>query len=269
MTKERYTRVRSKNYSCASLRHNEKGIGPFPIRSLVRFGSTTPTEMIFPKSYGKYDIIEVNSVESIQNSRSKLLMKECFATNKVKQSEWALPDNKDKLNNMKFPLLAKRIFGYKGKGMVKLDNLEQLEEFIANTNLEGYYFEKFFNGSREYRLHVAEDGCFMSWRKLRKKETPDDKRWYFNSDYCNWVGETHDLFNKPANWDNMVNESVKALKSVGLDIGCVDLRCQSSGKTNPEFIIVEINSAPSLAEQGVEAYREKIYDIINDKINTK
>lgn len=284
MARERYAQVRSKNYSCNGLRKSGDGIGPFPIRSIVRLGSTTETEVAFPKSYGKYPIIEVNTVKAIQNSRSKLLMKACFKESNVRQSDW-FTFNRNTLftkfgeqpklptdisgDLLPFPILAKRVFGFKGQGMVKIDIAGQLETFIrdkTDSTLNSYYFEQFFNGSREYRLHVAEDGCFMAWRKLRKRETPEDRRWYFNSDYCNWVGENHELFNKPSNWNEMVNESIKALKAVGLDIGCIDLRCQGSNKKKPEFIIVEVNSAPALAEQGIIAYREKLYNIINNKI---
>lgn len=270
MTRERYARVRSKNHSCSLLRYKNKGIGPFALRSLVRLGSTTTTKEAFPKSYGIHTIIEVNTVEAIQNSRSKLLMKQCFKNNEVKQANWFSVNEtiaQGHFDDLSYPIIAKRVFGFKGKGMSKIDNKEQLEEWLKKSNTEGYYFEQFFNGAREYRLHITENGCFMAWRKLRRNDTPDDRRWYFNSDYCNWVGENHETFNKPRNWNLMVGESVKALKAVGLDIGCVDLRCQGYNKDNPEFIIVEINSAPSLAAQGIEAYREEITKVINNKIN--
>jgi len=45
MAKERYAQVRSKNHSCNTLRKSGDGIGPFPIRSIVRFGSKTDTEI--------------------------------------------------------------------------------------------------------------------------------------------------------------------------------------------------------------------------------
>jgi len=268
MVRERYARVRSKNHSCSALRHRNNGIGPFRLRSLVRLGSVTETEVAFPKSYGKYTIIEVNTVESIQNSRSKLMMKACFDKSEVKQSAWWT--NHDDYG-VKFvdhyPILAKRVFGFKGKGMIKIDSEEQLEEFINNTTqaqLDGYYFEKFHNYAKEYRLHCTKDECFMTWRKLRKEDAED--RWFFNSSNCNWVNENHELFDKPSNWDLVVEECCKAIDAVGLDIGCVDLRIQSSKKDNPEFIVVEVNSAPSLGEQGVQAYKEKITEIINNKI---
>ena len=266
--------LRTKNYSAADLRATHAGIGEFPVRSIVRLGSRTPLKEAFPQSYTSKRIIEVNTVQAIENSRSKLLMKACFANTGVPQSRWFTgglsslrASNGDlmNLNDLPYPILAKKICGFKGHGMVKIDSVEEMNTFLQKR-LPDYYYEQYFNGSAEYRIHVTADGCFMAWRKLRKADTPDDRRWYFNSDHCNWVGETHSLFNKPSNWDDMIAASVNALNAVGLDIGSVDLRCQSPKIKNPAFMVIEINSAPSLGEQGVNKYREEIARIINKKI---
>lgn len=267
--------LRTKNFSAADLRATHAGIGEFLVRSIVRLGSRTSLKEAFPKSYGIKRIIEVNTVQAIENSRSKLLMKGCFAVLNIPQSRWFVGSlaggirefgNLITINDLPYPILAKKIYGFKGHGMVKIDNVEEMNIFLSKR-LSDYYFEQYFNGSAEYRIHVSEDGCFMAWRKLRKTDTPDDRRWYFNSEHCNWVGETHELFNKPSNWDLMVETSVAALRAVGLDIGSVDLRCQSPKMKNPSFMIIEINSAPSLGEQGVAKYRDEISIIITKKIN--
>ncbi len=260
-------KLRSKNTSCESLRPRNRGLGVFPVRSIVRLGSQTLTEKVFPNFYGKTPIVEINTVDSIQNSRSKLLMKACFANADVKQANWWDSDkalaNDEK--SIQFPILAKRVFGFKGHGMVKLDNKEQLEEWLSKNSTSGYYFEEFKNYAREYRLHVTKDGCFMAWRKLRKSDS--EERWFFNSSNCNWVGENHELFDKPTNWNVIEQHCVNALNAVGLDIGSCDLRIQSAKKENPDFIVVEINSAPSLGENGVKIYGDVIKSLINDKIN--
>jgi len=272
--------LRTKNFSAVDLKAANAGIGEFPARAIVRLGSRTSTQEAFPKSFGKRRIIEVNTVQSIENSRNKLLMKDCFAKLEIPQSRWFLQDDRRnvgialldrnvneqiEISELPYPILAKKICGFKGHGMVKIDNVEQMTEFLSKR-LPDYYWEQYFNGSAEYRLHVTEDGCFMAWRKLRKADTPDDRRWYFNSDHCNWVGEDHELFNKPSNWDEMIAASVNALKSVGLDIGSIDLRCQTPKIKNPAFIVVEVNSAPSLGIKGLEMYRTEIAKIITKKI---
>jgi D-alanine-D-alanine ligase-like ATP-grasp enzyme len=85
--------------------------------------------------------------------------------------------------------------------------------------------------------------------------------------------ETNDLFDRPSNWDEIVSHSVNALKAVGLDVGAVDLRVQSStnsdgeSRVNPKFIVIEINSAPSFGKVTEEKYIEQLPKILNRKYN--
>lgn len=269
--------IRTKNFSARPLRHTINS----PIRTIVRLGSLTPTSKAFPKSFGKKKILEINTVSSIENSRSKLLMKDCFKQANVNQSEWFILEcsssNKSLIDvikqkpipytNLPYPLIAKRIYGFKGHGMVKIDTVDQLDEFIKKTpSLGSYYFEKFYNYAREYRLHITKEGCFMCWRKLRRLDS--ENRWFFNSSNCNWVNENHKLFDKPHNWKTIEKQCIKALEAVSLDIGACDVRVQSSSNsksTSPKFIIIEINSAPSLGSYGIEMYTKKIKELINNK----
>jgi glutathione synthase/RimK-type ligase-like ATP-grasp enzyme len=177
---------------------------------------------------------------------------------------------------MEFPVVAKHIRGSRGTGNYLIKSKQQLEGWMMGKNLENYIFEKFYNYNREYRLHVTKDGCFYTCRKLLKEDTPEDKRWFRNDSNSVWVVEDNPSFDKPSNWDAIVAESVKALNAVGLDVGAVDVRVQSATKTtkkkgevkreNPEFIIIEINSAPSFGEITLQKYLEEIPKIINSKI---
>lgn len=129
------------------------------------------------------------------------------------------------------------------------------------TDRTDWYAESYKNYGREYRIHVTQDEVFMVWRKLRKADA--EERWFFNSHNCNWVGETHELFNKPSNWDQLCREAVNAARATGLDIGAVDLRVSSQNAA--QFIILEINSAPALGEEGVNKYREQIKKVLTKK----
>ena len=221
-------------------------LGRFPFRAVIRFGSQTKTEDIYPTG-----AIEVNSVEAVQNSRSKLLMKECFAKAGVPQSRWfgICNDNGDKYmidlsnnqsliskDNLPYPIVAKRVFGFKGRGMFLLETQEDLEKWLTENNTIGYYLESYKNFNKEYRLHCTKDGCFYSARKMLKSDTPDDKRWYRNDSNCIWVAEykvimdgdkvigydettPNEAFDKPVNWNKIEEDCVKALKEVGLDVG--------------------------------------------------
>lgn len=261
-------RVRTKNHSADRLRSKHKSLDLLPFRSVVRLGSTTRNEDIFTPQQLREGIEECNTVDSVITSSNKLRMKEAFKKLNVKQSEWWTPSEIKALKEIPFPILAKQIRGSKAKGMVKIDDKKQLDDFLKNTDTSNYYFEKFYNYSREYRLHMSSvSGEFMSWRKLRRND--EEVRWFFNNSNCNWVNPEHELFDKPKNWDKVVENCKNALKAVGLDIGACDVRIQSNSKKDPDFIVCEINSAPALGSVGIEEYRPEINKILKSKRNLK
>jgi len=264
------------------LRRKNKTLPLLPFRSVVRLGSTTDIEDSVTNGGIR---IECNTIQAIKNSSNKLLMKQCFTKEGVKTADWIegiSGNGKDKDNNVvitginnsiPFPIIAKHIFGSRNNGNTLIKSLKELENWLVGKTLSNYIFEKFYNYNREYRLHVTEDGCFYTCRKMLKSDTPEDKRWFRNDSNSIWVIEENPDFDKPVNWDNIVDHSVRALKAVGLDVGAVDLRIQS-GKTekgkireNPDFIIVEINSAPSFGDITSQKYIEQIPKILKRKHN--
>ena len=277
-----YPRVRSKNTTLNGIRRRNKGLPPLPVKSVVRVGSVTPVEAIY-RHLNDVPIVEINSIQGVQNSRSKLRMKECFADARIPQADWwtyygspngghlfllrgyPKPDNTGiQFVNLPYPILAKRVFGYKGRGMVKLDNQEELEAWLQeHPSTDGWYFEKFHNYSREYRLHCTEDGCFYTCRKMLKEEA--EARWYRNDSNSVWILEENELFDKPVNWSSIEKSCVDGLRAVGLDIGAFDVKVQSSQKRNPKYIIIEVNSAPSFGSITEQKYREELPKLIMKK----
>lgn len=245
-------------------------LGRFPVRSVVRLGSTTQLTNDGKKR------IEINSIKAISNSSSKLKMKRCFTENNVKTAVWYTYEAKsfikhehNKINisvdisNLNYPIIVKGIFGSRGKANTKLDTQQALAQWLKGKDTNNYIFEEFFDGSREYRFHVSTLGVFLTWRKLRRNDTPDNQRWFFNNQNCNWVSEQHELYNKPATYNEICKECLKALNSVGLDLGGCDVRVNKKG----DFKIIEINSACSLAEVTATAYKKELAKLITNKIN--
>lgn len=242
-------RIRSRHPTHDVLR---RGLPPQPVRCVIRLGSLTPSNAP----------VQINSVEAIQHSWDKLLMKQCFKRAEVKTAAWNWGDYGD----LKFPIVAKHRMSSRGQGVYRF---KTKEEFLAwkeenNPDLTKFIFEKFHNYGREYRLHVTESGCFYTCRKLRKNGTPGDQRWKFNVSQGAevWVMDTNPQFDKPEFWDQMVSESVKALKSVGLDVGAVDVKCSKE-----DFFILEINSAPSFGQITSQKYMEILPIVIQNKIH--
>lgn len=264
-------------------------IKPFPLRSVVRFGSTTPTTNVFPLTKDK--VIELNTVQAVKTSASKLLMKQAFHKAGIKTADWWIGmtlvatkqvcfhlhgndyDNKQAdIKELPYSIVAKFIYGSRGTGNYLLKSPEELEGWLKGKDLSKYIFERFYAYSREYRLHCTKDGCFYTCRKMLKDDVPKEKRWFRNDSNSVWILEENPMFDKPKNWEEIVQECVKALKAVGLDMGAFDVRVQSAkdkdGNTRKQvdFIVLESNSAPSFGEVTAEKYKEVIPKLINDKI---
>lgn len=258
------------------------------VRSMVRFGSSTTVAEVFPKFAGKRPIVEVNTIESVKCSANKRLMKIAFTKAGVVSANWFIvaKDGKSLVkvigvledgepivakNEIEFPIVAKHIFGSRGTGNHLLQTQNDLDNFIKGKDLSKYIFEEYYSYNREYRLHVTKDGCFYTCRKMLKSDVPKDKRWFRNDANSIWVVEENPSFDRPVNWKAIEADAVKALLAVGLDVGALDVRVQSAkdkkgnALNNPEWIIIETNSAPGLAEVGLQKYVETIPKIILDK----
>jgi glutathione synthase/RimK-type ligase-like ATP-grasp enzyme len=270
MYKNRYLRVFSRHPSHDAIRSKIL----LPTLAAIRFGSSTLLS-------DKYKVV-LNSVQAIKNSSNKLLMKQKFTEAGVKTADWwtvetlgggYLFSNNMDMVNLPYPIVAKHIYGSRGRGNTKLNTQEELVDWMRGKTLGNYIFERFYNYSREYRLHVTEEGCFYTCRKMLKENTPEDQRWFRNDSNSVWMLEENPNFDKPVNWDEVVEHSVRALKAVGLDMGAVDLRIQSSKHPNGDlrdycdFIVLEINSAPSFGDITAVKYAEEIPKLINKKLN--
>ena len=264
-------KIRSRHPSHSPLR---KMLKLLPFRSVVRLGSTTNVADSVSNGGSR---VECNTITAIRNSADKLLMKQCFQRAGVVTSKWTECGHfNDFQADEGFPLVIKRRNSSRGRGIYLIKSLDELSSWCDSRPLsvqDNYIMERFYTYSREYRLHVSKDGCFYTNRKMLREDVPDNKRWYRNDSNCVWILEDNSKFDKPVNWNTIISECVKALKSVGLDVGACDVKVQSSRdkdgalRENPEFIVIEINSAPSFADGTLTRYLDVIPKILTDKKN--
>ena len=260
--KQQLLKIRTKNHTASPL----KGIIVSKIRTVFRLGSSTPTNEIFPRGVARGEqILEINTAQSCHNSGNKILMKSLFLENNVKSAEWAiLNQNGLTVDWIHYPAIIKHKNSCKGKGIYYVENVAQLMDFMSNNHAENYIIEKYYNYSKEYRLHVTRDGCFYTCRKMLKEDAGE--RWHRHDTNSVWIMDTNPLFERPSNWDDLVSGCVKALNAVGLTIGACDIKIQTEkGKRAdfvPDFIIMEINSAPSFGSVTTERYIEELQKII-------
>lgn len=255
-------RLRTKNHSAEELKGLLRTIRTKrPV--VIRLGSRTPLREIFPKSHER--AVEINQVGGIENSRNKLIMKRLFDQHSVKTAEWT--EMAPVMTWDTFPAIIKYKGSHGGQGLFLIENAQQLEEWKAShPGTHQYIIEKYYNYTKEYRLHVTADGCFYSCRKMLKSDATD--RWHRHDSNCVWIVEENPLFERPKNWDDVIAECVKALNSVGLTTGACDVKIQSEkGKRSdftPDFIVMEINSAPSMGNITTQKYYEKITQILTN-----
>jgi hypothetical protein len=259
--KKRTLRVFSRHPSHESLRQSAVKL---PVLTCIRLGSTTVGTLPYK--------VEINSIDSIKNSSNKLLMKRCFQSANIKTAEWIEPNTIEDIHDFfeeHQKIISKSLYGSRGIGNTLLSSHEEIKNYFHGKNLKNYIIEAFKNYTKEYRLHVTSEGCFYACRKMLKSDTPQDKRWYRNDSNCNWILESNELFCIPSNWKEVEHQCVLALKSVGLDVGAVDLKIQSEkdGKRdNPDFCVIEINSAASFGEETLKHYINIIPKIVENKL---
>lgn len=280
--------VRSRHPSHKWLKQN---IGRLPFKSIVRLGSNT---LIGDEMSLDGDRIECNTINAVTNSSNKLLMKQCFENYNVKTAFWFIVNPKltgytfcimadvDKplhYNDIEFPIVAKHIYGSRNTGNYFIKDQDELHQFITNRfiNISSYIFEKYYSYNREYRIHMAMIGnihqCIYTCRKVLKNDIPEDQRWFRNDSNSAWYVEDNPKFDKPVNWDDIIDQCGLAMRSLGLDIGAFDVRVQSAQdkdgelRDNPEFIIIESNSAASHGDITRQRYKDYIPLILWCKYN--
>lgn len=274
------TQIRSRHPSHGWLRAN---MPKFPFRSIVRLGSTLSLQEAYPTKTveQRARIKEINSVQGVKNSSSKLLMKQCFTRSGVKTADWftytgggfvqhtnGMINRGIMIAELPYPIIAKSHYGSRGEGNSMIHNQVELESWMRGKTVSNYIFEKYYSYNREYRLHVTKNGCFYTCRKMLKQGTPEDKKFQRHDDNCVWIMDTNPAFDKPVNWNEIVADCVKALGSLGLDIAGFDVKCQSAkdskGKTRIvcEWIVIESGSACSHGEVTKVKYKEEIIKLL-------
>lgn len=240
-------RVFSPNKSCAPLRSI-----PFNRRVLLRLGSTTPL-------VSKYKYLELNTIEGVKTSGNKIAMKRAFDKAIISHSEWISSSNKAAIYEflaIHKILIAKHKHSSKGKNIYYIDSLKALDELCNKVNIGDFVFEKYYFFPNEYRVHIdVNHGCFYACKKVLKPDA--DVEWHKHADNSVFVLVTEDM-KLPICWKSMIEECIVALKTMKLTIACFDILC-----SNDNYIIVESNTAPSLASYGITYYSnhlKKYYD---------
>lgn len=277
--------ILSRHPSHQCLRAKHKNLPLSRHQSVIRLGSTTEVPDTIALGGRR---IEINSVQSIRNSSSKLLMKECFTRAGVKTAAWyrasivtgSGTEGLEFTNGVRltFPVVGKEHFGSKGSGNTLIKTLDEYNAWRRSVTVGNCIIEQFVNYGHEFRLHVSSTGCFYACRKALKKDCPEDQKWRHHDDTCVWFLETNENFHKPSSWNAIVRDCVNALNAIGADMLSFDVKVQSPtsngiARTEQDYILIECNSASSMdngtgeLSHCAQKYIEEIPKIINRKAN--
>lgn len=238
-------------------------------------GSTTPTNEITSRPVN----LEINNTAACRISGDKRLMKNAFKRYS-EEGHGDIPTAEYITGNLsgnrpetiieffnehctQHGAIIKRYNSSKGNGIYMINTIEELNEWLTNHNdLQNYVIEKYYNYSKEYRLHVTNNGCFYTCRKMLREDA--EVRWHRHENNSVWILEENPLFAKPVNWEDIVTACINAKNAVGLDIAAVDVKTTTWKKDPCKFIILETNSAPSLGDIGIQKYTELLITYINE-----
>jgi D-alanine-D-alanine ligase-like ATP-grasp enzyme len=267
----KYLRIRSRNHSAKALAKQivcTKNI-------VCRLGSFTANEDIFTPLMLKKGIVELNTVDACKLSNDKLRMKQAFDEAHVNTSLW-LPLKESVLENnrlyetevkykqnpiiLTFPCIIKHIHSSKGEKIYYIPTEEDYKAFREKyaLELEKYIIEHYYNYSKEYRVHVSELGAFYSCRKMLLNDVPIEQRFHRHHVNTVWIVPENEQFETPVHWDLVLEDCVRAIRSIGLSIGCVDVLVTKQNNLEPDWKILETNSAPALGEITTELYIKEL-----------
>jgi hypothetical protein len=131
--------------------------------------------------------------------------------------------------------LRRRKHHIQGRDILRLSPTDHL----PHNKRHGYYVQ-YLEKDAEFRLHIFGDEC-IGLAEKKPKENPNQTIWNFENGWDLVYYAREDREQNVPHYAEMVAESVKALKSLGLDFGAVDL-IMCGGKP----YILEANTSPKL-----------------------
>jgi len=116
---------------------------------------------------------------------------------------------------------------------------------------EAPLYTKYLKKIDEWRIHIVGDKAICSQRKARKKEVPDDQvNWKIRNLAGGFIFAKNEGVEAP---EEVVVESKKAIKALGLDFGAVDVVFNRNGAH-----VLEVNTAPGLEGTTIEAWADEL-----------
>lgn len=155
-------------------------------------------------------------------------------------------------------LVARTVLnGHSGRGIVVI---ESPSDFVEAPLYTSYIPKK-----QEYRVHVAGEQAVDVQRKARREDIPDDQvNWKIRNHDNGFVFARNESLGEVPN--NVLTNSVAAVKAIGLDFGAVDI--VFNDKRQMAYVL-EINTAPGMSGQTLENYVARMTEFCNERKSKK
>ena len=183
----------------------------------------------------------INKASALKNASNKALCRHILQDNNI-----AVPKTwfKGSMSGIVFPIIARPETHRAGKQFYVCNNRSELNAVLNKTS----YYQEIYPKTNEYRVHVAHGKVLAIMEKplnehdLRANRSVNGDTWrtlpWGEYDYT------------------MCKLACKAVKTVGLDFGAVDVMAQSTNSNYPKCVVAEINTAPTLRPYLQQRYAE-------------
>jgi glutathione synthase/RimK-type ligase-like ATP-grasp enzyme len=186
-----------------------------------------------------------NPAKAILLASNKKASREKFIEMGVKTPRLLTPTSSD----LTYPIIARPSSHAKGKNFVILNNLTEFTNHYNSYSSSGWYYSEFIDKVREFRIHCAHS------KVLNYLEKPNPKNGSIAWNRARNGGEAFENV-KWADYNmNCALEAIKAVKSLGLDMGGVDVLLDKSGNA----WVLEVNTSPTLNSSEYSMQRYSMY----------
>lgn len=160
------------------------------------------------------------------------------------------------VDNSDLILCRSKLTGHSGEGITIYNTPEERANNDVNFP-EVPLYVKYIKKSAEYRVHIFNGEVIDVQKKKKRQETPNEEVDYKVRSYQNgWVFCREDI-----NYDDQViEESKKAVGSLGLDFGAVDVIWNEHYQ---KAYVLEVNTAPGLEGTTLINYADAIEQELN------
>jgi len=210
---------------------------------LVRYGVSA-----YPLRDYHFTIV-LNNSQSIVNASNKYMSLVIMKEHKVPIPEFY---TKQQLTTKCLPVLRRLNYHTRGRDIIKVTRI--------NNVREGDFYTEFIEGEEEYRIHIFKGEIIRVQKKV--DTTPNKPRRYIRS-FENGYELRDNFENNYTITEACAKIALKAVKSLGLDFGAVDILISNKGKP----IVLEVNTAPRLNMFGRQLYTLYIAHVIGKEID--